>query len=1133
MTRRSRIFTLLAGVVACIATPGWGAPAQSADADLTAPLTPALASQLAQNANNHVIVVMRNMHFTGADAVNDRAPVMRELNQVGARRIKSFQLLNAFAATVSPGEVQRLQANPSIAMVVPDVVLHRKASTATAASSPAATSLVLHNIPGACAPHGQVQLAPEGLALTHTDSADPLAPTARSLGITGAGVKVAWIADGVDPENVNFIRRNGTSAFVDYEDFSGDGPGQPTSGDEAFLDSNTIAGQGIQVYDLNGFSAQADPSACNVRIEGVAPGASLVGLDVFGSFEDTTESNFLEAVDYAVETAHVDVINESFGSNNFPDVTALDVMKQFNDAAVAAGVVVSVSSGDAGSTDTIGSPSTDPLVLSVGASTQFQFYAQTNYAEARYFATTGWLSNNISSLSSSGFDEAGRTVDLVAPGDISVASCDMSPNFAGCVNFLGQSSIIEEAGGTSESAPFVSGAAALVIQAYRRTHRGASPTPALVKQILVSTATDLGAPANEQGAGLLNTYQAVLLAESIHTSGSSPRPIGNTLLLSSNQLNAVAAPGSREHWNVTVTNTGAFPQVVSFSGRSIGPDQNVQSGSVTLNDASSPQFLNYGGAQNNYAVFHFKVPPFAERLDGSIAWPGNPAYCLEVACEVGLNSRVRLIFIDPRGRFAAHSLPQGPGNFGNVDVTYPTPGTWTGVVFGDVASLGGTNGTVPWQVETETFAPFASIRPSALVLGPGQSGTVTVSATTPQSAGDTAGSIVLASDFGIGGITSVPVTLRSMVDVANGGAFSGVLTGGNGRDLGEGQEEYYEFTVPAGVHDVTANVALTNDPSNPVGAYLISPQGELLGYGQNVSPSGTAGLSATAYTLDPVPGVWTLIVAFGEPVPGNEISQPYSGNIQFNEMQASASGLPDNVATTLPGGVPVTASVTVTNNGTAPQAYFVDPRLNATQPLVLASFDGITAVNLPNTGSYPQWLVPTETSGVSVSQTSTLPTMFDVGSDIGDPDLASASLKAGSLCSTTPTASYNPPGGTAPAGLWYASPSECGPYTTAAAAGSATDSMTVQTRGFDNAVTSTTGDFWLSAINPANSTSPLILSPGETGTITVTITPSGASGTVVEGTLYLGVIASGLPTAAYATYTADEVAAFPYAYTIH
>jgi hypothetical protein len=1126
------------------------------------PLTPALTALLSRDVDEPVIVLLKRQAGRGlagagpaaASARAAQASLAGELRVVHATGIKRFTLVNSVAATVSAPEARRLAADPAVARVIPDVrfAVPGPPPAGRAVPLPAVPVQVgsrraagpasppLHVIPGACAPANKSLLAPEGLALTSTASDSATAPTARALGFTGAGVKVAFLADGLDPGNVNLRRAGGASVFADYKDFTGNGPGVPTGGGEAFLDANTIAGQGSKVYNVNGYAAQGYPGSCGVRIQGVAPGASLVGLDVFSAYPGhqlvTTTSTLAQAINYAVETDKVNVINESFDSGPLPD-TAQDVVKLFDDAAVGAGVVVSVSTGDAGTANTIGSPATDPSVISVGATTQFQALAQADIDGARYFATQGWLSGNISSFSSAGFEEAGGTVDLVAPGDLSWASCDANTGrYSECTNELGNPSDFEQAGGTSESAPFVAGAAALVIEAFRLRHGGGNPTPDQVKQILLSTATDLGAPAQEQGAGLLNSYKAVQLAQSY---GAAWRT-GTTLLVTPGQFTAAGLPGTTRTWQVTVTNEGTRPQAVQIGGRALNPvPTSSASGTVTLKDSSSGQYTGGAGYPVNYATFTFRVPAGQGRLDVSDAYAAGldnvflPPY---------------LTLFDPDGRLAAAAEPQGVSDFGNVDVRAPAAGRWTGVVSGYPAGDGGYNGKVAWQAVTQNYASFGRYSASSLSLAPGQAKSFTLSVTAPQAPGDLAASVLLHAS--LNGVISIPLVVRTLVDVGAGGAFSGVLTGGNGRGT-LAASDYYQFSVPAHTTALRAELALRDNlgQGNSVGAYLISPDGNVAAYGQNYDLSGAqlgiTGPTLTATALSPVPGRWTLIVAFAAPVPGTEVADPFTGSVAFATAgrEVPATALP--AGETLAAGQAVTIPVTITNTSNAPQDYYLDPRLNRTATLALTPLSysanqpfvkgrATSALPLALAAGQSLYFVPSETSALTVRQTSTVPAMTDLASLLGDPDAGHMALSASSLCGRSVSVSYAPAGGRVTSGGWLPGPTECGPFPSAAPSGTATDTLTATTAAFDPTVSVSTGDLeqlaqGVSAGNKAVKNA-VELKPGRSATVTVTFRPAGRAGTTHAGTLYLDAVQSGVPPGGQ--LSGDEVAALAYSYKV-
>jgi hypothetical protein len=258
---------------------------------------------------------------------------------VGARHLDDLHVLNAISATIPTTELTRLSADPEVRAVVPDTHLRVAApetavATAHHQGDARAAANTASTLPaGTCPPAGQSMLEPEALADTHTDSDDPSAPTARSLGFTGAGVKVGYVSDGIDVDNPDFRRADGSSVFAGYRDFSGEGIDAATDGSESFIDASAIAAQGLVTHNVQGFGSPALSAACNVRIEGIAPGVQLYAYKTRGISTHPALSAYVQAIDYAVTVDHVDVLNESVVLNPYPDSTTMNLINQANEAA--------------------------------------------------------------------------------------------------------------------------------------------------------------------------------------------------------------------------------------------------------------------------------------------------------------------------------------------------------------------------------------------------------------------------------------------------------------------------------------------------------------------------------------------------------------------------------------------------------------------------------------------------------------------------------------------------------------------------------------------------------------------------------------------------------------------------------
>jgi hypothetical protein len=1153
-------------------------------------LTAGQVRALSANADQRVIVLLRNQHTglagggAGAEGQRaqafaaDRAPIVAQLRQLNAPRLVTYHTVNAVATTVSAAEAANLRTNPAVLAVDPDAVVtgpspdvnllpgttRAPVSSAKAIRSRGVAGSSKAAVSGSavCGNATAPLLEPQALHLINADNRtnanSPLTSgpkSAHSLGYTGAGVNIAVFPDGMDP-NLPDFQRNGHSAVTDYRDFTGESTGGQTGGGEAFGDVSSLVAQGNTTYNLD---QEINPAfatnggTCDVKVLGVAPGADVDVMKVFGSSNSSFTSVILQGIDWAVQHDHANILSISLGFGGLPTSASGQPLTAILKNAIADGITVVASTGDSSPSNTEGSPALDPGVIGTAASTSYRIFAQTNFflydmAQAVHKggapsyhlgqSTPGWLDNQVSTLSSSGVTEDRRMPDLIAPGDLNWAVCSTDTStYADCENALGGSTIgLEDFGGTSESAPLTAGVAALVIEAYEKSHHGQAPTPAVVRQILFGSATDLRVAAENQGAGLVNALRAVQLAKSY---GKHAKPGG--LVHFPDSIADLGNVRSHHRHTITVTNTSGSKATIKPVLRTLGPAHTLAGGKLNLFESArgtqgscagvtSAKYFN-GETIPELNCKTFRVPKGVDALDSRIGW--QPLQSCS-GCTAG-EPTVREILIDPKGRYAQYSDPQGDGaGFADAQVHQPLRGKWTLLIFGRATS--NYEGAVSYQETAQTFHTIRrAVTPASRTLRPGRSASFTVKVPAPTKPGLFTGAVVFHSNRA-SRLGTIPVVSEAKVPVTTkkAGRFTATLIGGNGRPGAYAQELSYEFLVPKGVHDLDVNMHASHDGYLLLGQ-LIDPNGNAVDNQlsiQQVDAFGTTDNTNAVQLVwaNPTPGTWRVNIGNGLPyLPGLDVYSgrthaTLKGTVSFNTSRVSATGMPSG---TLTPGSTVTANVQVKNTGVEPETYQLDPRTLAQTP-----YDGVSATNtsgtlpIPFGTGIPQYIVPPFSSRLEVatSTTGTTPIQFDLSPYWGAPDVVSPTSSGGttSVTLTNPFASE-----------WAPAPSEVGPFTSLATPEDYSTSATLTTLGFDDNAVPSTGNWWDFVLNGGAQPHSLFLLPGQTGTMSVTFTvPTGAAGTSVSGVVPVETFPTNSVTTGIGDWSSDVLSVLHYSYTL-
>jgi len=336
--------------------------------------------------------------------------------------------------------------------------------------------------------------------------------------------------------------------------------------------AGTIVSKGIQEYDIYNNTKK-------FSIKGVAPDAKIIPVKALW-FGDIVYS-WLWSAGFDNEDVEwkfsgiprADIISNSWGVSNFPVLkyapgqdllslimTALSVPSSISDDYP--GVLMVTSAGNSGhGYGTLGLPGASPTAISVGATTNNIFVGYGPFKDEPRFGNTTSHADHVVDFSSRGPSIIGDP----KPDLMSVGAYSFTPSSVTKYSEDSKNESFGMFGGTSMSAPIVSGSAALVMQSLNEKLESFEPHD--VKNILMSSAVDLHNDVFTQGAGIVDTLNAVRIVNGhggtfiVHNSETSSN-IESILKNSFNNVNSTAL--GIEKFHIPLKDV---PQTSWFGGR--------------------------------------------------------------------------------------------------------------------------------------------------------------------------------------------------------------------------------------------------------------------------------------------------------------------------------------------------------------------------------------------------------------------------------------------------------------------------------------------------------------------------------------------------------------------------------------